>query len=114
MPLFQITRQLPSWTQEEIEAGSVRTQMCVGWFEGLRWIRSYQDPEREISTCIYESPDADTIRRHSLISEVPADEIHEVREWLPEADPPESADSAIAERPVRSAASELTPIEAQR
>ena len=97
MPLFQITRYMPGWTEDEIEASGVRTQLCAGWFEGLRWIRSYQDVEREMFTCIYEAPDADTIRRHSQISEIPADEIHEVHEWLPEADPPEVAGSVIAE-----------------
>ena len=83
MALFQITRSLSGWTDDEIEAGALRAETCVGSFEGLRWVRSFFDPEREVSYCIYESPDAQSIRDHATTSDIPCEEVREVREYLP-------------------------------
>jgi len=82
MAVFQITRHMPGWSDDELTAGSVRAQMCAGWFEGVRWLRSFQDEQREVFTCYYEAPDEATVRRHAELAEIPCDEVHEVREWL--------------------------------
>lgn len=92
MPLFQITRPVPGWNDDELEAAGVRAQTCVGSFEGLRWVRSFLDAEHEVVTCIYEAPDAQSIRHHAAVSELPCTDIREVSESVPLAEPePEPA-----------------------
>jgi len=83
MPLFQITRPVPGWNDDELAAAGVRAETCVGSFPGLRWMRSFLDAENEVVTCFYEAADVDSVRLHAAVSELPCEEVREVTEFLP-------------------------------
>lgn len=83
MATYQITRSVTGWSEDELQAAGMRAETCVGSFEGLRWLRSFLDAEHETVTCYYEAPDAQSIRDHSAVSEMPCDEIRQVEEFRP-------------------------------
>jgi hypothetical protein len=84
MPLFAIRRDVGPLSQEDVDAAGLRATICAAAFTGLRWRRSYWDPERGILRCYYEARNAKDIEEHSLRAAIPCDEIVEVSEVLPE------------------------------
>lgn len=83
MPLYTIRRELPDTTPEDIDAAAARAVMCAYEFEGLRWLRSYWDAERQAMLCVYEAAGPDQVRDHARRARIPCDEIREVEEVLP-------------------------------
>jgi len=83
MPIYQITRDVPGWTQAELHAAAIRTQTCAAWFEGMEWIRSFHHPETGTLTCYYVAESDADLRRHAEFSDVPCDEVRAVDEYLP-------------------------------
>lgn len=84
MPLYRITRDFTGATEEDIMAAGLRAKMCVMWYPGMRWIETFFDPEREVTTCIYEAASVEDIRTHSKISGLPCGEVIEVEVVRPE------------------------------
>ena len=84
MPLYQITRDFAGVTGADLTAAGIRAKMCVSWISGLRWIESFHDTDREVTTCIYEAANLDDIRTHSKIAAIPCGEIREVDLIRPE------------------------------
>ncbi len=84
MPLYQITRDFAGVTGPDLTAAGIRAKMCISWCNGLRWIESFHDTDREVTTCIYEAASAEDIRLHSKIAAIPCGEIREVDLIRPE------------------------------
>lgn len=85
MPLFRIERLIPEgMTEEELDAGNYRARMAQKAFPGMKWLRSYYEPELQRTTCIYEAESADHIRQHAAMAGIPCDAVAEVVELLPE------------------------------
>jgi len=84
MPLYQITRDFTGVTGPDLAAAGIRAKMCMSWCSGLRWIESFYDADREVTTCIYEAASAEDIRLHSEIAALPCGEIREVEMIRPE------------------------------
>ena len=96
MPLFAIRRDVGPMTQEDVDAAGLRATICAAAFTGLRWKRSYWNPELGEIRCYYEARSAKDIEEHSLRSAIPCDEIFEVRELLPDAYAAVAADAVPA------------------
>ncbi len=84
MPLYQITRDFAGATDADIVAAGLRAKMCVLWYAGMRWIETFHDRDREITTCIYEAVCVDDIRTHAKVAGMPCGEIREVELLRPE------------------------------
>ncbi len=84
MPLYRIRRNIGEASQEDIDAASFRAIVCAPQFPGLKWVRSFWDPESGRIDCFYEAQDSHQIVEHAGAARIPCDEIHEVREVLPE------------------------------
>jgi hypothetical protein len=84
MPLYQITRDFSGATGEDVMAAGLRAKMCVMWYPGMRWIETFFDAAREVTTCIYEAVSVEDVRTHSKISGIPCGEIIEVDVVRPE------------------------------
>ena len=93
MPLYQITRDFAGVTNADLTAAGIRAKMCISWLSGLRWIESFHDTDREITTCIYEAASVEDLRTHSKIAAIPCGEIREVDLIRPEdiEEPPPTA-----------------------
>ena len=80
MQTYAILRRRGWRTPEELEAAAVRSRQ-VGdeqMPDAVRWIRSYALAEEDgtVGTfCIYQATDAEAIRRHAKIADLPIDEI---------------------------------------
>jgi Protein of unknown function (DUF4242) len=80
MRLYAILRRSGWRSGDELEEAAGRSTR-VGDEEmpdEVRWIRSYvlDEGEGTVGTvCIYEATDADAIRRHASLADLPADEI---------------------------------------
>jgi hypothetical protein len=83
-----VIRREKGWpSPAELEKSAARsTEVANKEFpDEIRWIRSYVIPEEDGSVgtvCIYQAPDAETIRRHASRVGMPADEILDVRELV--------------------------------
>lgn len=84
MPLFAIRRNVGPMSRDDVDAAGLRAIICAAAFTGLRWRRSYWDPERGEIRCYYDARNARDIEEHSLRAAIPCDEIVEVNELLPE------------------------------
>lgn len=83
MPLYAIRRAVGDVTPDDIDAAALRAIFCATEYDGFRWIRSYWDREAGLLNCIYEAQSAAQIREHSMRSNIPCDDVHEVTEILP-------------------------------
>jgi hypothetical protein len=83
-----VIRREKGWPSPvELEKSAARsTEVANEEFpDEIRWIRSYVIPEEDGSVgtvCIYQAPDAETIRRHASRVGMPADEILDVGELV--------------------------------
>jgi len=87
MPLFVIRRQIDrSLSDTELEALTYRAIGASAEFPSIRWHRSYhwQEPDALRSTCIYEAPSEEALRKHASLCAVPFSEIREVEEFIGE------------------------------
>lgn len=84
MPLYAIRRDLGQVTREELDASAYRAIMCAYDFEGMRWIRSFWDPEQGEIRCLYEAQDAAQVFEHARRSRIPCDDVREVIEISPD------------------------------
>lgn len=83
MPLFTVLRHFPGATSTDLDAASFRSLSCLMYHPGLAWRRSYWDPAKESTICIYEAADAEQIRLHAVRASLPCDEISRVEEVDP-------------------------------
>jgi hypothetical protein len=82
MPLFLIERNFAESLKVTPEiAGSVTT---VNDGCGINWSHSYQTTDGKKTYCIYDSPNADSVRKAAETAGIPADVIVEVSELRPE------------------------------
>jgi Protein of unknown function (DUF4242) len=96
MELYAILRRSGWASGAELEQAAARSTK-VGAEEmpdEVRWIRSYVLDEGSGSVgtvCIYEAVDADAIRRHARLAELPVDEIIRVADTVVVRPDPEPA-----------------------
>lgn len=83
MPLYAIRRDLGPITREELDASAYRAIMCAYDFEGLKWVRSFWDPEQGEIRCLYEAQDVAQVIEHARRSRIPCDDVREVIEIDP-------------------------------
>ncbi len=83
MPMYTVLRHFPGGTATDLDAASFRSLSCLMYHPGLHWLRSYWDPAKESTTCIYEAIDEEQIRLHARRAELPCDDIAIVQEVLP-------------------------------
>jgi uncharacterized protein DUF4242 len=84
MPLYSIRRELGKITRDELDASASRAIMCAYDFEGMRWVRSFWDPEAGNITCLYEAASAGDVREHARRARIPCNDVREVTEVMPE------------------------------
>ena len=83
MPLYAIRRKVGDVTPDEIDAAAFRAIFCATEYDSFHWVRSYWDREAGLLNCIYEAESVAQIREHSMRSNIPCDDVHEVTEILP-------------------------------
>lgn len=83
MPLWIIERDMAGWTDEELDAAGIQAKLCILWYPGMQWIRSYYHRETGLMTCLYEARSEDDIRRHAHGANLPCDAIRLVEEIDP-------------------------------
>jgi hypothetical protein len=96
MQTFVILRRRGWRTPEELEAAAMRSRQVVDeqMPDAVRWIRSYALAEEGgiVGTvCIYQATDAEAIRRHATIADLPVDEIVPVADTVIVRPDPEPA-----------------------
>jgi hypothetical protein len=84
MPLYRIERDFSGMTPAERDGAGYRTAGCLLRFPGMKWLRSYLDPERLQFTCIYEAASPEELRQHATAARIPCGTITEVVEVLPD------------------------------
>ncbi len=84
MPIYQVRRDIPGLSSEDLDAASFRAIVCASEMPGIHWIRSYWDEPRGVITCYYEAPDEETLRLHAKRARIPCDEVRVVKEVRPE------------------------------
>ena len=78
MPRYIIERTVGRLTEEEIEAGSLKSKEVVAGMPGVTWIRSYYSEAEGKLYCEYEAPDPEAIYEHARQAGLPVDRISEV------------------------------------
>lgn len=84
MPLYTIVRDVAGLSDGEIDAAAIRAVICSFEYPGFHWIRSYLDRGKQELLCLYEAQDIAQIREHAARARIPAGEIHEVEQLLPD------------------------------
>ena len=81
MPRFIIERNFA----EKLELTKDATDAVerINEEEGVKWIFSFLSADKKKTYCLYEAPDAESIRKAAKRAEVPADSIIEVDEINP-------------------------------
>ncbi|HSI50029.1 MAG TPA: DUF4242 domain-containing protein [Ideonella sp.] len=81
MPKFVIERDIPGagqLTPQDLKAISQKScSVLHGMGPGIQWIHSYVTDDRIY--CIYQAPDAATVRQHAELGGFPANKVSEVR-----------------------------------
>ena len=85
MPYYLIRRHMPGYDDVDLEAAGFRSVVCQKQFAGLSWIRSYWDPAKEESLCLYEAENEEDVRNHAKMADIPCDEVSQVYESSPAA-----------------------------
>lgn len=86
-PLFLVRRSMDrDLTDEMLEAMQFRSAGCLSACPGVRWERSFWDPERKESACVYRAPSAEILRQHADLARISCESVEEVvevhpREW---------------------------------
>jgi hypothetical protein len=82
MPRFLVERTFDDGLAIPLDdSGSDTCLSVVGqnMLEGVTWVHSYVTPDTRKTYCIYDGPDAESIRRAAARTELPVDSITEVR-----------------------------------
>ena len=82
MPVYQIERSFAGLSEEMIEEVSNRALACANRFPGVKWQRSFLNPENKTMSCFYEAPDADSIRRHAELAGMSCESVVRVIEYV--------------------------------
>ena len=82
MPLFLIERNFAE--QLEVNRDDVLQVTQVNADVGIQWLFSFLSADKKKTYCLYEAPNAETIREAAQRLNVPADVIIEVGEVRPE------------------------------
>jgi hypothetical protein len=82
VPRYLIERTFPSGLSIPMTADGARA--CLGVVdtnatEGVTWVHSYVTTDGKKTTCIYDGPNPDAIRRVAELNKLPVDRITEVR-----------------------------------
>jgi hypothetical protein len=81
---FVVKRQFPiGISDEDLEAAVFRSADCLRAFNGVRWERSFWDPARSLSHCVYRAPSKAIIAEHAALARIPANNIDEAVEAHP-------------------------------
>ena len=83
MPLFVIERQFAE--QLELTKDDVSEIKHINDDSGVRWLYSFLSGDKKKTYCLYEAPNAASIREAAQKANIPADVIVEVNEVRPEA-----------------------------
>jgi hypothetical protein len=82
MPLFLIERNFAE--QLEVNRDDVLQVTQVNADVGIQWLFSFLSADKKKTYCLYEAPNAETIREAAQRLNIPADVIIEVGEVRPE------------------------------
>jgi hypothetical protein len=82
MPRFLIERNFAE--QLELTGEDVELVKRVNDEEGVKWLYSFLSADKKKTYCLYEAPNAETIRAAACRSNLPADVIVEVSDMRPE------------------------------
>lgn len=95
MQTFVVLRRNGWKTAEQLQQAAERSKAVGGeMVDDVRWIRTYafEEPGGSLGTaCIYQATDAEALRRHAKLAELPADEIVPVMDTLILRPDPEAA-----------------------
>ena len=83
MPLFIIEREFAE--QLELSKDAVSEITHINDDSGVRWLYSFLSGDKKKTYCLYEAPNAASIREAAQKANIPADVIVEVNEVRPEA-----------------------------
>lgn len=81
MPRFIIERNFAE--KLELTKDATDAVQRINDEEGVKWIFSFLSADKKKTYCLYEAPDAESIRKAAKRAEVPADSIIEVDEINP-------------------------------
>jgi hypothetical protein len=83
MPKYILVRTVGELSEEEIEAGSLRSIEALEHTSDVRWIRSYYSAEEGKLYCEYEAPNIELLFEHARRARIPLDRALVVRELEP-------------------------------
>jgi hypothetical protein len=82
MPRYLVERSFPDGLEIPIDGdGAAACLDVVGKnaLEDVTWVHSYVRPDKQVSFCIYDGPDPESIRKAASRNGLPVDGITEVR-----------------------------------
>jgi hypothetical protein len=82
MPRFLIERNFAE--QLEIDSDAAGAVKRINDEEGVKWLFSFLSADKKKTYCLYEAPNADSIRAAARRANLPADVIVEVSDLRPE------------------------------
>lgn len=65
MAVYMIRRPFPGATAETLEAAGYRSEACIPFYPGMRWLSTYWDARSEETICFYAARSEEEIRRHA-------------------------------------------------
>jgi hypothetical protein len=83
MPKYIVFRTVGKLSEEEIEAGSLRSIETLDRMPQVRWVRSYYSAEEGKLYCEYEAPNVELIFEHAQRAGIAFDHAEVVRELEP-------------------------------
>jgi hypothetical protein len=78
--LYTIERDFTGYSEEQVAATGFRSLLCISFFPGMRWIRSFYDPRTQQSRCFYEAGLPGDLRHHAFSMAIPLSEVRPVVE----------------------------------
>ena len=79
MPKYVVFRTVGKLTEEEIQAGSLKSIEALELTPDVRWIRSYYSAEEGKIYCEYQAPNVEAIIEHAGKAGIPFDRAEVVR-----------------------------------
>ena len=79
MPKYVVFRTVGKLTEEEIQAGSLKSIEVLEHTPDVRWIRSYYSAEEGKIYCEYQAPSVEAIIEHARNAGIPFDRAAVVR-----------------------------------
>lgn len=75
---YLIERTFPAGALEGLDAAAKERVNANNAAVGVRWLRSYANPDKTKTFCVYEGPNEDAIRQAASLNELPVDSIVEI------------------------------------